>query len=210
MGWTHIAYIMHTTYPPAAWRESNTSLTPVSRPLDLTNMRFVLKYLAQSLISPEPSMGVCRTTFTKCYPALSTKAFNIVKGQPKKLSPNTEYHELLFNIGHWRKKVNSERGQVREGKKKTSVVSCTKVFYSNVLMITTLILSSGEMKAISQSRVWDKNIASQSVLMRNICNFCDSKRSNMFLKTSAVQLQSQICLLNSFWSEAAVFVLVFK
>ena len=56
MGWTHIAYIMHTTYSSSAWRESNTSLSPVSK-LDLTNMRFMLKSLAQSLKSHEPNMG---------------------------------------------------------------------------------------------------------------------------------------------------------
>ena len=39
-------------------------------------------------------------------------------------------------------------------------------------MITILILSSGELKAISQNRVWDEIIASQCVLTsRRFCNF---------------------------------------
>ena len=109
-----------------------------------------------------------------------------LKDQTKKvpqLDIRTYFSRSEVNINGT--EVNSDRGQVREEEEEDSaVLSCTKVFYSNVLMITTLILSSGEMKAISQSRVWDKNIASQGVLMRQyICNFCDFKGScNMFPK----------------------------
>ena len=52
MGWTHIAYIMHTTYPPAAWRESNTSLTPVSRPLDFNQHAFYAQLSGIELDKP--------------------------------------------------------------------------------------------------------------------------------------------------------------
>lgn len=57
MGWTHIPYIMHTIHS-ACRLESNTSLGPVSRPLALITMLFMLKPLAQSLLCPEPSIGV--------------------------------------------------------------------------------------------------------------------------------------------------------
>ena len=56
LGWTHIPYIMHTIYS-ACRLESNTSLSPVSRPLALITVLFMLKPLAQSLLCPEPSKG---------------------------------------------------------------------------------------------------------------------------------------------------------
>ena len=64
------------------------------------------------------------------------------------------------------------------------------ILFKYLMIITTLILSSGEMKATSQSRAWDNIIASQCVLTsRCICNFCD------VLKAAEICFQkSQICL----------------
>ena len=71
-------------------------------------------------------------------------------------------------------KRSNKREDRKEKKKAVFQLRYKSILFKFLMIITTLILSSGEMKATSQSRAWDNIIASQCVLTsRCICNFCD-------------------------------------